>query len=805
MLSRECIPFLSGLLLFWFQAGVLKSYGEERLTNDHFADRIPILTGEVLIYPMAPGGLEPGEPRPNATGVKSFWWTWTAPAEGRIAVKYEGFNGRIITWYIGDSIATLEPVPRAPNSTVASTRAGATYAIQLVAVDADVAPVEMQVYFTPYGELANDHFANAMPLIGPSPNATTPVLNATREPGEPVHRAAGAGKSVWWKWRAPVNSEYRWTNSWGTARGATLALYEGTELDNLRLIAKGQDGFSTWLWGGETYYLAGEVEAEAFGDLYPTFSTRPGPKLSRDYSGNVVRNYSFEGADGSMASLAEWTIEAGGFLGTLGLPSDRGADGGNYFIFHHGRVSQMLQTVPGHTYRVRVAFHPTEFTEEPLVSQVTLGNQVVETALIPWYWQWVEFSATATSATTRFVIAGGAGNVAVDAASVVWMGEPPSIREQPQSASAFVGSSVVFRANVGGSDLLRMQWFHNGVPVPGANTSTLILESVALEQAGAYWLTVSNQAGTATSATVHLTVESATVPEIVLQPFSEHLYAGQAFTLAVLALGTAPLEYEWFKNGTAVAGATNRQFTFTKIVGADAGTYFVVVRNKRGSVSSLPATLEVSAASSGGAYVYFGAYDSGASVYDVDGVTRLLGANYVAQLYVGRSSDQLRPVGAPRPFAPRAGVWSPEVLQLDFIGVGETYFAQVRVWDLRQGGTYEEARAMGGKFGRSAIITELGMEYPDPFSLHDLRSFSLQAGLPSFNSGRIRLLAREPRGVFRWELEGSPGFRYLVEKRSPPARWEPYLILTNQTGRVEFTAQAGDGPNPEFFRSRILD
>ncbi len=70
--------------------------------------------------------------------------------------------------------------------------------------------------------------------------------------------------------------------------------------------------------------------------------------------------------------------------------------------------------------------------------------------------------------------------------------------------------------------------------------------------------------------------------------------AGQTATFSVTATGTAPLSYQWQKNGTAISGATSSSYTTPAETTSDNGALFtVVVTNSVGSVTSNAATLTV--------------------------------------------------------------------------------------------------------------------------------------------------------------------------------------------------------------------
>jgi hypothetical protein len=197
-------------------------------------------------------------------------------------------------------------------------------------------------------------------------------------------------------------------------------------------------------------------------------------------------------------------------------------------------------------------------------------------------------------------------------------------------------------------------------------------------------------------------------------------------------------------------------------------------------------------------------------VFDIDGVTKLSGSNYVAQLYVGPSIDSLRPVGSLRPFLTGfdAGVFVGEYVTLATVAARTLAFAQLRVWDCNYGMSYGEARALGGKFGRSPIFMVFpggsvpGMPPFSPAALDNLRSFSLQAGSPGFNVGRIEFAGQQPDGALRWAVVGNAGYCYLVEK-STNTVWRPFTLLTNLTGTATFTDTSRAGS--AFYRARILE
>jgi hypothetical protein len=107
-------------------------------------------------------------------------------------------------------------------------------------------------------------------------------------------------------------------------------------------------------------------------------------------------------------------------------------------------------------------------------------------------------------------------------------------------------------------------------------------------------VTVTDGGGLATYRTFLLTVlEVPDPPSILTNPVGASVSFGTPVELAVTAAGTGPLLYQWFRDGMAVPGATNRVLALPGARPADAGIYRVQVRNSAGTATSAAATLEV--------------------------------------------------------------------------------------------------------------------------------------------------------------------------------------------------------------------
>src|SRR5690349_22059672 len=106
---------------------------------------------------------------------------------------------------------------------------------------------------------------------------------------------------------------------------------------------------------------------------------------------------------------------------------------------------------------------------------------------------------------------------------------------------------------------------------------------------GSYAVTPSNAGYTFTPASQNVTVGTTDLtgvnftatgnvvaPAVTTQPASQTVTAGQAATFTVVASGTAPLTYQWQKNGANISGATSASYTTPTTTTSDSGSTFDV-------------------------------------------------------------------------------------------------------------------------------------------------------------------------------------------------------------------------------------
>jgi Alginate lyase/Immunoglobulin domain len=175
-----------------------------------------------------------------------------------------------------------------------------------------------------------------------------------------------------------------------------------------------------------------------------------------------------------------------------------------------------------------------------------------------------------------------------------------TITNQPTNFVSGVGGSATFSVGAIGNGSLGYQWLLNGVTngLVKATNSTLTLTNLSLTNLGNYSVVVTDSTSgfsSVTSSVVTLT-GSNFPPVITSQPTSQSVMAGTNVTFTVGEVGTLPMtNHWWFNTNTSVMTTTASSITLTNIQSTNAGSYFVVVNNNYGAVTSAVATLSISA------------------------------------------------------------------------------------------------------------------------------------------------------------------------------------------------------------------
>lgn len=169
----------------------------------------------------------------------------------------------------------------------------------------------------------------------------------------------------------------------------------------------------------------------------------------------------------------------------------------------------------------------------------------------------------------------------------------PVITNQPVAQSGLPGSTVTFTVGASGPNL-SYQWRKDGTNIPGATASSLTLVNVQPSNNGNYTVFVSNPNGSVLSSTANLVVACSAPVAIATQPVNQQVQSGSTLNISLGVTGTAPFSYQWYKNGTPIANATNAVYSKPNVQAGDSGFYYVQINNCGGSATSTNVLVAVS-------------------------------------------------------------------------------------------------------------------------------------------------------------------------------------------------------------------
>ena len=314
-------------------------------------------------------------------------------------------------------------------------------------------------------------------------------------------------------------------------------------------------------------------------------------------------------ASGTATLTYQWlknnAVISGATSATLTLNNVSAADAANYSVTVTNAVGSVTSAAATLTVLV-----PPAISSQPASASITLGNpasfSVTATGTAPLVFQWLKngtpisganasvlsFAAVTTNdaASYSVTITNIVGGLVSSSATLTVL-VPPTIVTPPTSATVVAGSNTTFTVVAAGSGTLTYQWLKNGTTIPGATSATLTLNNVSSADAANYSVTVANANASITSSAATLTVLVA--PAITAQPASVSVVQGNPATFTAAASGTAPLVFQWLKNGTPIFGANSNILSLAAVTTNDAANYSVTVTNTVGNTASSSATLTV--------------------------------------------------------------------------------------------------------------------------------------------------------------------------------------------------------------------
>lgn len=215
-------------------------------------------------------------------------------------------------------------------------------------------------------------------------------------------------------------------------------------------------------------------------------------------------------------------------------------------------------------------------------------------------------SVSTASAGNYYAVVKNPGSTATSttAALTVKAVTPLTLNSQPVSTSVYEGGSTTFAMSASSSNAITYTWYKNGVAT-GSNSNSLSISNATLGSAGTYSCRITDGTTTINCNPFTLTVNE--IVRITSQPSNQALNAGASASLSIAATGTAPISYQWYRNGTALSGATTSTLNLANVSTTDSGSYYCVVTNPGSSATSGTASLSIAANASGKAQISWNA------------------------------------------------------------------------------------------------------------------------------------------------------------------------------------------------------
>jgi hypothetical protein len=145
---------------------------------------------------------------------------------------------------------------------------------------------------------------------------------------------------------------------------------------------------------------------------------------------------------------------------------------------------------------------------------------------------------------------------------------PPVLLSSIPTLAVPSGGSAVLTHQIAGSPVYRYQWLRDSLPLPNQNRSSLKLTGTAGIE-GNYSLRVSNAFGETLSPPTQVTLYDRL--RITSQPTAQTVLGNQQASFTVEAQGSAPLSYQWQKNGRDLPGANQSSLILASATWSDRG------------------------------------------------------------------------------------------------------------------------------------------------------------------------------------------------------------------------------------------
>ncbi len=166
---------------------------------------------------------------------------------------------------------------------------------------------------------------------------------------------------------------------------------------------------------------------------------------------------------------------------------------------------------------------------------------------------------------------------------------PPTILSQPQDVTDCLGGTATFSVSAEGVGTLQYQWRFNDVDIPGETDTTYTIPVVEEHHVGLYRCAIWDDCE------IPVLTDQAQLA-VVITAFESQPTGGEVClggTIFLIASATGTPQYQWYKDGVAIPGATTFMLIIPDVTSEDSGAYHSVAIGACNSDTSEAAVIDV--------------------------------------------------------------------------------------------------------------------------------------------------------------------------------------------------------------------
>jgi hypothetical protein len=299
------------------------------------------------------------------------------------------------------------------------------------------------------------------------------------------------------------------------------------------------------------------------------------------------------------------SIVSGAISSSLIISNADTSDIGNYYCtatnlcssVNSANILMTINSAPSITYQPATSsicenqsglFNVTASGTSPLSYQWYSGAGAISGATSSSYL--IPQVATSNSGSYYVKVTNDCGNITSNSATLT-VKNNVSLTAQSSSKTVCAGGSTSFSVTASGSTPITYQWYKNNLPLQSETNYLLNLSSIDTSNAATYHVIASNSCNSIQSNSMILTVKES--PNITAQPISGSACVGSSAVFNIAAVGTQPLNYQWYFASLPVTGANSSTYLIGNVASLNSGSYYATVSNSCGTLTTNAASLTV--------------------------------------------------------------------------------------------------------------------------------------------------------------------------------------------------------------------